>query len=221
MNRRLFLVGLGICACSTPARIRPRRAQRRVAKPPADPEGGCHAIVLYESQLEASPLAFQGDLLAQSHRGELRVWDARAMKRTHTWTVPHKHFCFVQDGTLVAFGWPSKGDIVSVIHRVSKSRLRSRPGPIMIPNDRVMVLRARHSDEIYVITNGSNHPNNKIYRFSAAGDEAIFPHPYPRRTRIGWCSRLQQLRWRTSIRSMWLRVASFTSPHFATPSPHC
>lgn len=190
MNRRSFLFGLGMVACTTSVRPRSKGRTRRTHRPVdahSERRPICVDLSPMVSQLSASPLAFRGDTLVQSFGGELRVWNSLSLKRTHTWTVPHRHFCFVQDGTLVAFGWPSAVGLTSVIHRVSRGKLRSAMGPEVVSNNTVVVMPARAPDEIYVIT-------DYIYRFTATGVPAVFPHPYPNdATREQWISRGDRL----------------------------
>jgi hypothetical protein len=184
VNRRSFLLGLGMVACSGTVRPAPRPKRRVPSPTPDEPtSGGDVDLIWFESQLQASPLAFHGDVLVQSFGGELRSWDAAAMKRTDTWTLPHRHFCFVQDGTLVAFGWPAR-DVTSVIHRIASGKVRSENGPVVPPSRTIVLLPARTPDELFVADEDS------IYRLTATEVEEILPHPYPNgATRDQWISR--------------------------------
>lgn len=116
MNRRVFL--LGTCAaCSGMTQPAPRaRPEPKRPRAPGVPTSGVRDNTLFESQVRASPLALRGDVLVQSAAGELRAWNAMTLRRTDTWALPHRHFCFVQDGTLVALGF---GQVGTTIHRIA------------------------------------------------------------------------------------------------------
>jgi hypothetical protein len=167
VNRRSFL--LGVCAaCSGPTRNEPRRKPKRVDPMPSP---AVQDNTLAMSQVRASPLAFRGDLLVQSTGDELRAWNAITMQRTDTWRVPHQHFCFVQDGTLVAFGF-AKG-AGTTIHRIANGKVSAVDGPIVPSGGTNVVLPARSPDELYV--SAGEH----IYLVRGADVEAILAHPAP------------------------------------------
>jgi outer membrane protein assembly factor BamB len=131
-----------------------------------------HDTTLLESQTQASPLAFRGDVLVQSVGGELRAWDTITMQRTDTWTLPHRHFCFVQDGTLVAFGFPPNARS-SAIHRIKNGKVTTSPGPILPSGGTHVVLPARSADEVYVSV------REDIYLLQTSEIAAVLKHPRP------------------------------------------
>ena len=108
------------------------------------------------------------------------------MQATATWSLPHRHFCFAQDGTLYAFG-SVPGSSSDFLHRISKDKVDSLP--LILPGLRTkVVLPARTPDEIYVTS------EDKIYvvriTASAAEVDAILNHPSPLgETRDEWISR--------------------------------
>ena len=143
---------------------------------------GVADMTLFESQVLASPLAFHGDTLVQSIDGELRAWNAVTMQRTDTWALPHRHFCFVQDGTLVALGVPQKV-AGTEIHRIAKGKASTHPGPIL-PAGTYVVLPARTPDEIYVSS------GEHIYLVRGSEVAATLAHPDPNAgNRDLWISR--------------------------------
>lgn len=186
MNRRTFMLGLGLLACSGQAKrntTTPKRHPPDPVPPDVAHSSGVVDTAWLVAQLAASPLAFHGDVLIQSIDGELRAWDTTTMRRTDTWTLPHSHFCFVQDGTLVAVGFPPKATH-TVIHRIANGKVTSKDGPIL-PSGSIVVLPASKADEIYVAV-GDN-----IYLIGASREvEETLAHPYPNgATRDQWISR--------------------------------
>lgn len=190
MNRRSFLLSIGMLSCSSTAgtsgtkggRQRTHSAKRATSETNAD--RGVVDTVWFDSQLRASPLALRGDTLVQSVEGELRSWDATTMQRKDTWTLPHRHFCFVQDGTLVAFGWPKRGSSTSVIHRISAGKVRSSEGPLVPSSNTIAVLPASTPDELYVVV------EENIYRLVSSKVAEMLAHPAPHSaTRDQWVSR--------------------------------
>jgi outer membrane protein assembly factor BamB len=108
-----------------------------------------------------------------------------AMKRTDTWALPHRHFCFVQDGTLVAFGWPKKGDSTSVIHHIANRKVRTDTGPLVPSSKSIVLLPGSKAEELYVVSH-----DETIYRLTTAKVEEQLRHPYPNGdTRDQWFSR--------------------------------
>lgn len=153
MNRRVFLLGTR-AACSGMTQPAPRaRPEPKRPRAPGVPTSGVRDNTLFESQVRASPLALRGDVLVQSAAGELRAWNAMTLRRTDTWALPHRHFCFVQDGTLVALGF---GQVGTTIHRIANGA------------------PARRADEVYA--SAGEH----VYLVRGAEVAAMLPHPGPR-----------------------------------------
>lgn len=194
MNRRSFLLGLGMVACSGGAATTTNKMHPKKPKPkpktttePTTHEGVVDTI-WFESELRANRLAIRGDVLVQSiGDDELRRWNTTTMQRTDSWKLSHRHFCIVQDGTITAFGVPPKASS-TVIHRIADGKVESVPGPLLPISGTNVVLPARTSDEIYV-----TGPEN-IYLLQRSGktfDVAqILKHPGPNEaTRDQWLSR--------------------------------
>ncbi len=151
MNRRTFFLALGATACG--GRKVVERRPRKPTPRPAEPSGEAAQVAnFYEAQTYRSPLAFRGDLLVQSAGNELWTWDTTTMKRLDGYVVPHRHFCVVQDGTLVVFALPPDSSHC-VFHRIDARGIRETiPGPVFGSYNRYWthVLSASSSDEVHV-----------------------------------------------------------------------
>lgn len=149
MNRREFLVALGVAGCGNAPVQRPRRAPSAPRDPPspAVEEGPGFG----ESQTAPSPLAFHGDLLVQSTDDELWFWDARTMTRIDAFSVAYRGFCFLQNGILAALAKPP-GSTRCELHCIDANRrVEILHGPIFTVGERkTLVLPAGSPTEIYV-----------------------------------------------------------------------
>lgn len=178
MKRRTFLLGMCAACCGT-TRHEPMTTSKSNRPPmpaPETPGAGVKDMKMFASQLRASPIAFHGDMLVQSVGGELVAWDAATMRRTSTWALPHRHFCFAQEGTLIAFGFP-RGGPESAVHRIAGGKSTTAKGPILPSGGTNVVLPGRSPDELVV--SAGDH----IYVLRARGGafevETMFDHPHP------------------------------------------
>ncbi len=97
-----------------------------------------------------SPLAFHGDLLAQSRDDELWFWDSTTMTRIAAFAIAHRHFCFLPDGTLAAFALPPDS-LYCRIHHIDATRtLDVLKGPVFVKSGFTYVLPAGSPTEVYV-----------------------------------------------------------------------
>jgi hypothetical protein len=153
VNRRTFLFAVGATACGGTAcggvvADKPRKVTKRMP-PPLSPDAGIDDHGYYDlsyrfSQLGPNPLAFPGNVLVQSAGTELRTWDATTMKRGETWTFAQRHFCFLQDGTLVAFALPPESPH-SVLYRIGASHnVETLQGPIFRSGGTTLCCRPAH-----------------------------------------------------------------------------
>lgn len=170
MNRRTFLVGLGAMACSAPPT--PRPVHTRKPKPIPATNDGVRDTLLLQSQVHANRLACHGGMLVQSAGDELRAWDTKTMQRTATWALSHRHFCFVEDGTLVAFDLPRHATS-SAIHRIANGKITTLQGPILPARGTNVVLPAGRSEQIYVAA------LEKIYLLDGGEVAHVLDHPSP------------------------------------------
>ncbi len=178
MNRRTFLLAVGATACGGAVADKPTRRPSPPSPPDAaNDDHGYYDLSYQSSQLGPNPLAFRGEVLVQSAGTELRKWNATTMKRVETWTLAQRHFCFLQDGALVAFAFPPDSHH-SALYRIGASgNLETLQGPIFRVAGTTVVLPGRTPDEIYV-TEVDN-----IDRLLLAGDHldeaSGMKHPAP------------------------------------------
>lgn len=107
-------------------------------------------LSLRASQLRASPIALHGDVLIQAAGGDLRKWNARTMRRGAVWNIRPRHFCFVQDGTLVAFGLPPDSRHSAVYRISADDAIATFAGPVFRVRGTSVVLQGRAPDDVYV-----------------------------------------------------------------------
>ena len=152
MNRRTFLLAVGASACGgTGAKATPRPKPRPTPRKRDDTvDHGYYDLTLRASQTGPSPIALHGDVLIHAVGDELRKWDATTMKRVESWTLAPRHFCFLQDSSLVVYAFPPDSTH-SVLYRIGASgNLETLAGPILRTSGTTIVLPARSADEVYV-----------------------------------------------------------------------
>ncbi len=176
MNRRSFLLGLGAVACSGSATTRQARPRKPEQQPQAGTECVLRDLTHLQSQRRASRLALHGDVLVVSVGSDLHRYDATTMQRTDTWTIPHNHFCFVQDGSVLTFGWEPHATS-AVLHRIANRSIETLHGPILPGANMVVLLPGRSADELYASI------RDEIYSLLVGARvdvDKILEHPAPR-----------------------------------------
>lgn len=153
MNRRTFLLAVGASACGPTKQPRPPKqtplgagsGSARSTEP-----GGLIDTQLLASQWRASAIALRGDMLVQAAGGELRIYDARTLKRTETRDLAPRHFCFGRDGSLFVYSYPS-GALQGTLYRIGPSRnLETYGGPVLRPDGYSVLLPGRTAQDVYV-----------------------------------------------------------------------
>lgn len=178
MKRRTFLLGVGLIACSGPATTTKMRTRK--PKPPRQPstDAGLHDLTHLRSQRGASRVAVQGDVVISSVGNDLDRYNATTMQRTDTWTIPHRHFCFAQDGSVLTFGWEPHATS-AVIHRIVNRAIETLSGPLLPGANTVVLLPGRSPDELYASI------RDEIFSLRVGARvelEKILKHPVPNST---------------------------------------
>lgn len=167
IDRRVFFLGLGAAACAEVARSKTTSSIAQPA-PRAD-----YDPVLRRTQVHASKVAIQGDLIIQSTQDALLKWNAQTMKRDGGWERKHAQFCLLADGTVVAVAFETHAEI----YRITSRGLEELAGPVVVDGDSTVVLPGPKADEVYVAT------GRKILKLglreSTAVELARTTHPCP------------------------------------------
>ena len=151
MNRREFLLAMGVTACS--GRTAPVE-EPELHGPPADAPS---SIIVAEHpsftrmNLDASPLAVHGDVLVQQtrNRDELWVWDLTTMRRVDAFSLQHDAFTLLEDGSIAAFG-PRDQRSDCAVYRRANGVLSTYP-TWLCGSGATLLLRTGSPDSVYSV----------------------------------------------------------------------
>lgn len=150
MNRRDFLLAVGATACSGTSR--PLEPMPHAPAPDAGVPAGSEIrdLTMTASNLNASPLATRGDVLAQSAGDTVLKWDLATMRVEDKYSLAHEALLLLDNGDLAVFAHRETG---CAVHRLDAKGGMKTFATMLCGGfgHNVQLLRARDADTIYCV----------------------------------------------------------------------
>ena len=128
------------------------------------------------TNLDASPLAIEGDMLVERVGDQLWQWDLTTMRRADVFTLPARSFTVLSDRSLVTWGQDEPGAAECTLYRLAGTALTKYTTLVCVGAGE-LVRRTGTNDAIYVVY------ADRVVHFRFAGtkldDGASFALPSP------------------------------------------